>query len=327
MNAPIEWLVNKEPWVAFAARAQLLGENVDGQGMPELFEACMHHPLIAGLLSELDGWEISVVSSHKNAGLLMHKLSFLADIGCTVKVPQIARIVSAILSYTDPDGVPRVLMNIPKHFGGTGENQWAWALCDAPVVLGALLKLGVDESLLQNAIACLAMLVRENGWPCAVSPELGKFRGPGRKDDPCPYATLQMLNLLQQSGKWRGGSQAQTGAAALLDLWENSLTKHPYIFYMGNDFRKLKAPLCWYDIVSVADALSKCPWVHEDKRFAGMLDCIREKADENGCFTPESVYKVMKGWDFGQKKEPSGWLTLCIYRIFKRTGQAIVPFA
>ena len=129
----------------------------------------------------------------------------------------------------------------------------------------------MNESLLQNAIAHLAALVRENGWPCAVSEELGKFRGPGKKSDACPYATLQMLNLLQKSKTWRDGTAAKGGAQALLDLWENSLEKHPYIFYMGTDFCKLKAPLVWYDIVSVADALSKCAWIHEDKRFIGIL--------------------------------------------------------
>jgi len=323
MNTPIEWLIRKDPWVERIARIELMGESPDGQEMQELLEACMNHPQIAGLLSDMNEWETSVVTGHKNAGLLMHKLSFLADIGLNIKIPHIAKTVSTILNHTDPNGVPKVLMNIPKHFGGSGQNDWGWALCDAPVVLCALLKLGVNEGLLQNAIAHLAALVKENGWPCAVSQELGKFRGPGKKSDACPYATLQMLNLLQQSEKWRNGPQARTGAEALLDLWENSLSKHPYMFYTGTDFRKLKAPLIWYDIVSVADTLSKCAWIHADKRFIGMTDCIKENADKNGCFTPQSVYQIMKDWDFGQKKAPSGWLTLCIYRILKRTGNEI----
>ena len=42
-----------------------------------------------------------------------------------------------------------------------------------------------------------------------------------------------------------------------MDLWQNSREKHPYQFYMGTDFRKVKAPLVWYDILHVADVLCR----------------------------------------------------------------------
>lgn len=32
-------------------------------------------------------------------------------------------------------------------------------------------------------------------------------------------------------------------------------------------------------------------------------------------YIPASVYQPYKDWDFGQKKEPSDWLTFCIARI------------
>lgn len=90
------------------------------------------------------------------------------------------------------------------------------------------------------------------------------------------------------------------------------------MFYMGTDFRKLKAPLLWYDIVHVTDVLSQFEWLRSDPRLIEMIDIIKFKEGENGCFTPESEYKACKGWDFGQKKIPSQWLTFIILRIFKR---------
>ena len=323
MDEAKRWLLEAEPWAAYAAQTQLLNENAEASETQGLYEACAGHPRIAGLLDELAGWETDIVSSHKNAGLLLHKLAFLSDIGLSVQTPQIAQAVETILGHTDQSGVPFVRMNIPERFGGTGEDAWAWALCDAPVVLCSLLKLGVPERRLESAIAVLTALARTNGFPCAVSPELGRLRGPGKKDDPCPYATLQMLNLLQQCETRRGGPEARAAAESLLSLWEHSRKKHPYIFYMGTDFRKLKAPLVWYDVVSVADALSKCPWVFDDGRFLEMLGCIAQKADGHGRFTPESVYRAMKDWDFGRKKAPSAWLTLCVHRIFHRTGRPV----
>jgi len=68
---------------------------------------------------------------------------------------------------------------------------------DASTILHALLSFGLAKNpRVGEALRHLLALVRENGWPCAVSPSLGKFRGPGRCGDPCPYATLLMLKVL-----------------------------------------------------------------------------------------------------------------------------------
>ena len=71
------------------------------------------------------------------------------------------------------------------------------------------------------------------------------------------------------------------------------------MFYMGTDFRKLKAPAMWYDIVSVTDLLSKHDFVKTDSRFCEMVELIKGKQDADGMFIPESVFQKFKGWDFG----------------------------
>lgn len=89
---------------------------------------------------------------------------------------------------------------------------------------------------------------------------------------------------------------------------------------MGTDFRKLKAPATWYDIVNVTDVLSRYMCVINDYRFREMLSLIQSKQDENGFFTPESVFQKLKGWDFGQKKAPSPYLTYLCLRIYEQAG-------
>ena len=116
--------------------------------------------------------------------------------------------------------------------------------------------------------------------------------------------------------EYRDSQIAVSSINALLSLWENSLNHHPYMFYMGTDFRKLKAPPCWYDIVSVALVLSKYELAWNDPRFLEMIACIRSKQDAEGFFTPESVYMKLKDWDFSQKKNPSPYLTYLCLRIF-----------
>jgi hypothetical protein len=87
---------------------------------------------------------------------------------------------------------------------------------------------------------------------------------------------------------------------------------------MGNDFRKLKAPLIWYDIIHVLDVLSRFIYAKDKPQVRKMLDVVMAKKDEAGSFIPESVWQEFKGWDFGQKKEPSRYLTFLVYRILKR---------
>jgi hypothetical protein len=188
-------------------------------------------------------------------------------------------------------------------------------------LLYALIQMGLGEDQrVQSAIKYLNELVRENGWPCAASPELGKFRGPGRKDDPCPYATLVMLKVLAQIPELRESKSAKIGVETLLSLWDKSQEQHPYMFFMGTDFRKLKAPLFWYDILHVLDVLSHFKWAGKDKRFKAMLDVAVSKADKDGQFIPESIWTAWKDWDFGQKKVPSKGLTFYVQRILKRTN-------
>jgi hypothetical protein len=177
-----------------------------------------------------------------------------------------------------------------------------------------------DDSRVQAGIEYVNALVRENGWPCAASPELGTFRGPGRKEDPCPYATLVMLNVLAHIPELQKSKSARVGVEALLQLWEQSKEEHPYIFYMGTDFRKLKAPMFWYDILHVLDVLSRFEWVWKDKRFQQMLNVVETKANPEGQFVPESVWMAWKEWDFSQKKIPSRGLTFFVQRILKRNG-------
>lgn len=95
---------------------------------------------------------------------------------------------------------------------------------------------------------------------------------------------------------------------------------HPHEFYMGTDFRKLRAPFVWYDILHVVEELSQFQWLHSDPHLLGMIELVKNKVDNHGRFTPESVYRAWKVWDFGQKREPSRWLTLLVRRVIMRVG-------
>jgi nicotinic acid mononucleotide adenylyltransferase len=129
-----------------------------------------------------------------------------------------------------------------------------------------------------------------------------------------------MLQTLAHVPELQESQSVQTSVETLLSLWSQSQEQHPYMFFMGTDFRKLKAPLFWYDILHILDVLSRFEWAREDRRFRQMLKVVEAKSDTEGRFTPESVWTVWKDWDFGQKKIPSRGLTYFVQRILKRVN-------
>jgi hypothetical protein len=104
----------------------------------------------------------------------------------------------------------------------------------------------------------------------------------------------------------------------LLWHWQHRAERKFYLFGIGTDFRKLKYPFVWYDILHVADVLSRFPFVGADPRFLEMVDTIYAQADGTGRYTAGSMYQSWKGWSFADKKAASPWLTLLVLRIAGR---------
>ncbi|MDZ7264995.1 MAG: hypothetical protein ONB16_10450 [candidate division KSB1 bacterium] len=318
----VAWLLSGNPWTRYRTQIDLLGLSETQSEVASSREAMINHPLVRNLVSELSQWPGAVLRSHKDANHPLHKLTFLADLGIPADDPGLQSTLEKIIAHQATEGPFQVLINIPAHFGGTGKDEWNWMLCDAPLLVYALAKLGfVDDPRLMQAVGYLLERVRDNGWPCASAPALGKFRGPGRKDDPCPYANLAMLKALSVTEKWRAHPAVPLGAEALLNLWVQRATKKPYLFGMGTDFLKLKAPLIWYDLLHVLDVLTCFPGLKTDPRLLEMVDILKSKARSDGRFMAESIWLAWKEWDFGQKREPSPWLTLVAHRILKRLEQ------
>ena len=319
MRLPLDWLLEGEPWIEYGTRRDLLGECEEDPQVLSARKAMLERKQIQNLLFELAGWPGKVIASHKSAGQPFHKLTFIADLGLTADDRGVDRIIRQILKHPSDEGPFQLPMNNPGQNEKTGQDQWAWALCDAPLTTYALVKFGLkDQPAVQKSAQYLVGLMRENGWPCVVSKELGDFRGPGRKADPCPFVTLAMLKALSAIDEYRDSAACHIGAETLLTLWSESTTQHPYMFYMGTDFRKLKVPLVWYDLLHVLDVLSQFPWLKNDPRLLGMAGLLKSKADRQGRFTVESVWTAWKDWEFGQKREPSRWLTLLAWRILRR---------
>jgi len=301
------------PYVAYNAARALGDPRIAG------FKARLYADgRINGLIDELNDWPGTVLSSHKSARQCFHKLALLADLGLEADHPGMKAVIGKVLRHRDGNGVPLLPMRIGENHGGTGETKGAWALCDAPITLYALITMGVRDEGVMRAVEYLAGRRQCPAWGCVVSEALDSWRGPGKKADPCPYATLIMIKLLLASDPERYAGAITDAAGELLRLWTHSLTEHPYLFYMGNDFRKLKLPFIWYDVLHVVDVLSRIPAIRTSQAFSGMLGIVCGYELPGSGFIPGSVYQEFRDWDFGQKKVPSEWLGLKVALLLAR---------
>jgi len=314
------WLSQAPDWLKYRISLDLPGFKTTDENLINLKNAMRDDPLVQSSISKLKAWQTTSLKRHNDSDHPLHHLVFLSDLGFSYRDdPNLQEVVNFILVNLEAHDMPTMLFNIPKSFGGTGEDQWAWMLCDAPLVLYALTKLGLgDNTKVLAARQELIGFAFENGWPCKVSTALGKFRGPGRKSDPCPYATLLMVKLLSLNPQADEVHALNLGVDCLLSFWSERKQKKMYLFGMGSDFQKIKAPLIWFDLLHILDIFSNIPNAKNDPRLMEMNRILTEKSDPYGRYTAESIYLPWKNWEFGQKKAPSWWITFLAARIQER---------
>jgi hypothetical protein len=320
MNGVVQWLLESaEPWTRYRTLRDLLGRPEEDAEVAAARAAMLAHPAVQRLIDQAASWPGRPILRHNDAGHPLYALSTLADFGLRAGDPGLERATSAVLAHRAAEGALQSLLNVSPKFGGTGEDTWSWILCDAPTSLYALLALGLGQDAgVQAAVTHLVNAADEAGWRCRCGPELGRFRGPGRKTDPCPIANVYALKALSLVPGQGDGPTARRGAEVLLSHWERRGEVKFYLFGVGSDYRRLRYPFVWYDILHVADVLSRYPFLHADPRFREIVAAITAQADTVGRYTAGSMYRAWQGWSFADKKEPSPWLTFLSLRIEQR---------
>lgn len=323
----IPWLLESdEPWTRYRTLVDLLDRPEYGAEVQAARSEMLANPKVQGLITEMTAWGDRPLKRHNDAGHPIYKFATLADFGARADDDGMSDSIGAVIANQAPEGALQTVVNIPTRFGGSGEDEWSWMACDAPTLLYSLLAFGLgSDPRVQKAAEHLVSLVDENGWRCVVAPELGRFRGPGRKEDPCPIATVYALKAIAQVPDLLDSRATRAGTGMLLDHWARQGERKMYLFGIGTDFRKIKYPFVWYDILHVVEVLSRYPFVHRDPRFQEMVEATTSQADEEGRYTATSMYRAWKGWSFADKTHPSPWLTFLVIRVLKRIGDTSFP--
>jgi hypothetical protein len=322
MTDPIDWLLaSDEPWTRYRTLVDLLDRSADEPEVTAVRAGMVTHPQVRGLIDTAAGWPGYALKRHSDARHPLYALSTLADFGVRASDPGMSAVVRAVMAHESAAGAFQTRLRLYKRFGGVDGERWTWMACDAPTLAYALLAFGLgDDPRVERAVEHLVGLAEGNGWRCAAAPELGSFKGPGKREDPCPMANVYALKALSLVPQLVDHPAARAGAEVLLWHWAHQRERKLYLFGIGTDFRKLKYPFVWYNLLHVVDVLSRFPFVRADPRFREMMAALTAQADDEGRYTARSMYRAWKGWSFADKKSPSPWLTFLAMRIQHRVS-------
>ena len=318
----IDWiLAGDEPWTRYRALRDIAGRAEADPETMAARTAMVEHSAVTGLLDQAAGWPGYPLKRHNDAAHPLYAIATLADFGLSRHDAGVGSIAESVLEHFDGQGFETLLW-LPKFLTKEEDTEeWSWMLCDSPTLLYALLSFGYDDQPdVQAALDALVDRVADNGWRCGAADSIPEFGGPGRKNDTCPIATVYSLKALSRVPHRYESSAVAAGVEALLSHWEHQRDYKLKMFGIGTDFRKLKYPFVWYDILHVADVVSRYPQARHDPRLHEMIAEIEAQADENGRYTAGSMYRAWKDWSFADKKQPSPWLTMLVLRIQTRVA-------
>ncbi len=320
MTDTIGWLLSSdEPWTRHRTLIDLQHRDDADKAVVEARADLMASGSIVRLIEKASDWPGYPLKRHNDAAHPLYALATLADFGLRQTDTGIDTLAHSVLEHFDGDQF-QTLLWLPKFLTKEDDSEgWAWMLCDGPTLLYSLLSFGYrDHPPVERAIEAIVAMAEDNGWRCGAADSLPAFSGPGRKADTCPMATTYILKALSLVPEAHASDAVISGIEALLDHWEHQADYKLRMFGIGTDFRKLKYPFVWYDILHVTDVLSRFDTARRDPRLGQMVDEITAQADEDGRYTPTSMFRSWTGWSFADKKHPSPWLTFLVERICSR---------
>lgn len=302
----INWLIEGPNWLKYAVEKQILYNNPN----PSLAIQAIQDPQIQTLLKVLKssdkGFDTVPAGKASYTREVFWYLFFLADIGFTARDLDLEDEFKKIMSLEDD-----------QHRFVLSKEMKPDYFCISSILLSAMVRMSpkIKKQLIPHMHAIVDSQRLDGGWHCARSRAVGQKL---QDTVSCPMDNLNVLLLMSQYEEFKNDGRLNGAIDLLLKHWEKKDEKwRPYGFGVGTDFTRLKYPAVKYGILRVLDLLSLFPYAARNSNFNGMLNCVREKSNR-GKYYAESVMNSFAEFDFGQKKEPSRWITFLVERIERR---------
>ncbi len=293
----IDWLLEGPVWLRYAVERQLLDAEPD-------VKPVLQDDSIIRIVQRLKDGQVGLPAlkarriTYTDAGNAYWDLFFLADIGLSIDDLKLKNEIEGILSLQSPGGtyITERAME-PNYF------------CQSAILLSSIAMMGYwDDPWINKYIQAILNSRRpDGGWHCE-----------DWYTESCPMDDMNILRLLGQYDKYRRDPRFNGGIDLLLEHWERrDRGWRLSLFGTGKRYRSLMYPAVKYGILRVLDVLSLFPYAAGREGFQSMLDFVHRKSS-GGRYYAESVDEAYAGFDFGQQKEPSRWLTFLVNRIEKR---------
>lgn len=318
---PVDWVLDSdEPFARWVMRVHVLGESPTAPAVAAEREAVVVDPRVRSLVADMPAWEEATESSgHHSPLYLPNRLNLLADMGVTGgDFPEIDAVLDSMLAHQDKFGRFEAIGSYPRR----SRPEWGSLLCDTNVITDVLLRYGRGGD--PRVVKALGRMREDLGttpqgraWQC-IPERRTLFRGPGRKADVCPQVTLEGLRAFSHDSAAPRPDWLLDAARTPLAVWRRRTEERPYEFGHGYQFKSVKWPHFWYDVLWVVDTVGRYPEVFASERaaeedrtaLAEMAAClIAYNFDDAGRVVPRRAYRGFEQFSFGQKKEPSPFAT------------------
>ncbi len=303
----IDWLLEGPEWLKYAVEKQFLENEIDPK--PAISDKAIQQ-LIQVLKSDDRGFNALIKGEVSYTGDLYWYLFFLADIGFSAADLNLEPEFEKVLNLEDSHHRFVVSKEMkPDYF------------CISSILLTAIVRMlpETKEKLNSHLSVVMDSQRLDGGWHCAKSRAVGRKL---EKTESCLMDNLNILMLLSEYYEYLKDPGLEGAIDLILEHWRRREEKwRPYGFGIGSEFKKLRYPAFKYGILRVLDVLSRYPYATKQSEFIEMFEFVKQKA-EDGKLKAESVAKFFKGFDFGQRKTPSRWITFLVKRIERRIKQA-----
>ncbi len=304
----MDWLLDGPAWIIYAVQSQLLEQTPSIE--PVLKDESVRTVLDRMQDDEtgfpaLQSGSLSYKTTPKG-GNVYWDLFFLSDIGLKAKDLSIEQNLEDIFQLQLPD----------KLFMTWNEMRPSY-YCISTIIIASIIKMqDPNDYRIRQFIEMILNTQRlDGGWHCSAKRAIGKKY---QHTESCPMDNLNILYILGQYPEYRKDPGFYGAINLLLRHWEKRQEHwRPYGFGVGSRYSALKYPVVKYGILRVLDVLSLYPHALKDDRFHEMLSFVKKKS-QKGKYLAESVVQSFKGFEFGQKRKPSRWITLLVERIEKR---------
>lgn len=317
---PTAWiLASGEPYAAWVALTRILGRPDDDPEVIAAREAVLGDAGVIRLVADLPPWGEGDFPGHHSPDFLPNRLNLLADMGVRGgDFERVEELIDGMLSRQGPKGR---FQSFGRH-PGRPKPEWGALLCDTNVITDVLLRFGrgsdprVADSLARME-KDLARTPQGPAWQC-IPERTTLFRGPGRKTDVCPQVTLEGLRAFSHMPGPDRPAGIVAAARTPLEVWRRRVDERPYMFGHGYQFKSVKWPDLWYDVLWVLETVGRYPlaWsgpdaAAEDRRaIAEMAAClVAYNFGSDGRLTPRRVYRGFEDFSFGRKNAPSPFAT------------------